>query len=122
MGILSVLGIGAFIGKCIKEACEPTLPSEYHGNWELEAEDANKVQMGEMSKSEFNRNISNGKYYAPIQSKDYLEPCVLKLYYEMQWKGQLNTDCCGSKYDFIRRMSKEEAREAYYDIKAKMMK
>ena len=51
-----------FIGLCIYHACEPTLPAEYHRNMKLEEEDANKVRFGEMSRSEFNRNMRNGKY------------------------------------------------------------
>lgn len=51
-----------FIIVCIKEACEPTLPAEYHRNWKLEEEDANKVRFGEMSRRQFIRNMKNGKY------------------------------------------------------------
>lgn len=42
-----------FIGLCIYHASEPTLPADYHRNWKLEAEDADKVQFGEMSRREF---------------------------------------------------------------------
>ena len=51
-----------FIGLCIYHACEKELPSDYHKNWKLEQEDANKVRFGEMSQREFNKNIRNGKY------------------------------------------------------------
>lgn len=51
-----------FIGLCIYHACEPTIPAEYHRNWKLEAQDADKVRFGQMSKREFNKNIRNGKY------------------------------------------------------------
>lgn len=51
-----------FIILCVKEACEPTLPAEYHRNWKLEKDDANKVRMGEMSRRQFIRNMNNGKY------------------------------------------------------------
>lgn len=54
------------VGQFIKEAFEPTLPAEYHGNLTLENADANKVRLGQMSRRQFNRNIKNGKYYAPI--------------------------------------------------------
>ena len=51
-----------FIGLCIHNACEKELPADYHRNWKLEQEDANKVRFGEMSRSEFIRNMNNGKY------------------------------------------------------------
>lgn len=54
------------LGQLIKEAFEPTLPAEYHGNSKLEEADINKVRFGQMSQREFNRNLSKGKYYAPI--------------------------------------------------------
>lgn len=54
------------VGQFIKEVFEPTLPAEYHGNLILENADANKVRLGQMSRRQFNRNIRNGKYYAPI--------------------------------------------------------
>lgn len=54
------------VGQFIKEVFEPTLPAEYHGNLTLENADANKVRLGQMSRRQFNRNIRNGKYYAPI--------------------------------------------------------
>lgn len=62
MGILAVIGVFVIIYNLIKEACEPTLTAEYHRNWKLEQEDANKVRFGEMSRSEFIRNMNNGKY------------------------------------------------------------
>ena len=51
-----------FIGLCIYHACEPTIPAEYHRNWKLEREDANKVRFGEMLKREFLKNMDKGKY------------------------------------------------------------
>ena len=51
-----------FIGVCIYHACEKELPADYHRNWKLEQEDANKVRFGEMSRREFIRNMNNGKY------------------------------------------------------------
>ena len=51
-----------FIGLCIYHASEKELPSDYHRNWRLESEDADKVRFGKMSQREFNKNIRNGKY------------------------------------------------------------
>ena len=62
MSILAGIGIIVLIYNLIKEACETTLPAEYHRNWNLEQEDTNKVRFGEMSRSEFIRNMNNGKY------------------------------------------------------------
>ena len=62
MGALAVIGLIYFIVVFIKEACEPTLPSDYHRNWKLEQEDANKVRFGKMSRSQFIKNMNNGKY------------------------------------------------------------
>lgn len=59
---LAVIYIGY---KLIKEACEPELPASYHGNTKLEEEDVNKVRFGQMSRSEYLRNMNRGKYYAP---------------------------------------------------------
>ena len=56
------IGFLIFIGLCIYHACEPTIPAEYHRNWRLEAQDADKVRFGQMSQREFNKNIRNGKY------------------------------------------------------------
>ena len=61
-GVLLGIILIVFIGKCIHHACEPTTPAEYHNNWKLEMEDANKVRFGEMSRGQFLRNIRNGKY------------------------------------------------------------
>lgn len=58
-----------FIILCIKSACEPTIPADYHRNWKLEAQDADKVRFGEMSQREFNKNIRNGKYRQAIRNK-----------------------------------------------------
>ena len=62
MGILAVIGAFLLIYNLIKEACEPTLSADYHRNWKLEQEDANKVRFGEMSRGEFIRNMNNRKY------------------------------------------------------------
>ena len=51
-----------FIGLCIYHASEPTIPADYHRNWRLEAQDADNVRFGEMSKRQFEKNIRNGKY------------------------------------------------------------
>lgn len=51
-----------FVGLCIKEACEPTLPAGYHNNWRLEAEDLQKVREGKMTQRQFEKNMNNGKY------------------------------------------------------------
>ena len=108
MGFLSILGIGIFLGKCIKAACEPTLPAGYHGNWKLEAEDANKVRMGQMTKREFLRNMDRGKYYAPPEQEE-LDPKLLNLYYGLKWMGTFNDKCDYGKYNFIKDLTKEEA-------------
>lgn len=51
-----------FIGLCIYHASEKELPAEYHRNWRLESQDADKVRFGELSRREFIKNIENGKY------------------------------------------------------------
>ena len=51
-----------FIGLCIYHAMEKELPADYHRNQKLEQEDANKVRFGEMSRSQFIKNMNNGKY------------------------------------------------------------
>lgn len=51
-----------FIGLCIYHASEKELPAEYHRNWRLESQDADKVRFGEMSRREFLKNMENGKY------------------------------------------------------------
>lgn len=61
--LLSALILG---GRAIKEASEPKLPAEYHGNWQLEAHDSNEVRMGRMTQKQFEKNMNSGKYYAPI--------------------------------------------------------
>ena len=48
-----------FIGICIYHACEKELPADYHRNWKLEQEDANKVRFGEMSRSQFIKNMNH---------------------------------------------------------------
>lgn len=62
MGIIAVIGAIYIVYKLISEACEPTLPADYHRNWKLESEDADKVRFGEMSRREFIKNMNNGKY------------------------------------------------------------
>ena len=62
MGILAVIGAIILVYQLIKAVCEKELPADYHRNWRLEQEDANKVRFGEMSRSEFIRNMNNGKY------------------------------------------------------------
>ena len=62
MGALAIIGLIYFVVVLIKESCEPTLPANYHRNWKLEQEDANKVRFGEMSRSQFIKNMNNGKY------------------------------------------------------------
>lgn len=57
-----VICLLVFIGLCIYHASEPTIPADYHRNWKLESEDADKVRFGQMSRREFNKNIRNGKY------------------------------------------------------------
>ena len=52
--------VGIDIGT--SKACEKELPADYHRNWKLEQEDANKVRFGEMSRSQFIKNMNNGKY------------------------------------------------------------
>ena len=51
-----------FIGLCIYHASEKELPADYHRNWKLESQDADKVRFGKMSRREFIRNMNNGKY------------------------------------------------------------
>ena len=51
-----------FIGLCNYHGCEKELPADYRRNWKLEQEDANKVRFGEMSRSQFIKNMNNGKY------------------------------------------------------------
>ena len=62
MGVLTLIVIGYIVIKLVIEACEKELPADYHCNWRLEQEDANKVRFGEMSRSQFIRNMNNGKY------------------------------------------------------------
>ncbi len=59
---LAIVGVLALICGGIKAACEKELPADYHRNWKLEQEDANKVRFGEMSRSQFIKNMNNGKY------------------------------------------------------------
>ena len=62
MTVLAVIGVIIFVYQLIKSACEKELPADYHRNWKLEQEDANKVRFGEMSRSQFIKNMNNGKY------------------------------------------------------------
>ena len=62
MTVLAVIGAIILVYQLIKAAREKELPADYHRNWKLEQEDANKVRFGEMSRSEFIRNMNNGKY------------------------------------------------------------
>ena len=62
MWVLTLIVIGYIVIKLVIEACEKELPADYHRNWRLEQEDANKVRFGEMSRSQFIRNMNNGKY------------------------------------------------------------
>ena len=62
MGELALFGLICLVVGFIKAAFEKELPADYHRNWRLEQEDANKVRFGEMSRSEFIRNMNNGKY------------------------------------------------------------
>lgn len=62
MGFLAVIGIIIWVYNLCKEGFEKELPADYHRNSKLEQEDANKVRFGEMSRSEFIRNMNNGKY------------------------------------------------------------
>ena len=62
MGIFILAGAVFVLYQAIKAIFEPELPANYHGNWQLEREDADKVRFGQMSKREFIRNMNNGKY------------------------------------------------------------
>lgn len=62
MGILVLIAIITWIYALCKEGFERELPADYHRNWRLEQEDANKMLIGQMSKKEFIRNMNNGKY------------------------------------------------------------
>lgn len=62
MGVFAVIGVIYLIYKLISEACEPTLPAEYHRNWRLEAHDCDEVRMGRMTQKQFEKNMKNGKY------------------------------------------------------------
>ena len=62
MTVLAVIGVIILVYQLIKAACEKELPADYHRNWKLEQEDANKVRFGEMSRSQFIKNMNKGKY------------------------------------------------------------
>lgn len=62
MGALAIIGLVCLVVGFIKSSCEKELPADYHRNWKLEQEDANKVRFGEMSRSQFIKNMNNGKY------------------------------------------------------------
>ena len=60
--MLFIICLLIFIGVCIKNACEPTLPAGYHRNWRLEEHDSQLVREGKMTKRQFLKNMDNGKY------------------------------------------------------------
>ena len=62
MTVLAVIGAIILVYQLIKAACEKELPADYHRNWKLGQGDANKVRFGEMSRSQFIKNMNNGKY------------------------------------------------------------
>ena len=59
---LAIIGVMVLIYKTIQALFEKELPADYHRNQKLEQEDANKVRFGEMSRSQFIKNMNNGKY------------------------------------------------------------
>lgn len=70
MGVIAIIAIIYIVVKLIAEACEKELPASYHGNVELEHQDYEKVQRGQMTMKQFLKNMDNGKYYAPPEKKD----------------------------------------------------
>ena len=62
MGLLIFICVVYVVIRLIKEACEPTLPANYHNNWRLEEHDAQLVREGKMTKRQFLKNMDNGKY------------------------------------------------------------
>ena len=57
-----VICLIVFVGLCIYHACEKELPASYHNNWKLENHDIQLVREGKMSKSQYIKNMNNGKY------------------------------------------------------------
>ena len=57
MNVLAIIGIIWFLYDVIKEAFEPHIPAENWRNKKLAMEDQKRL-----SKSEFLRNLRNGKY------------------------------------------------------------
>lgn len=108
--------LALFAGNCIYHACEKELPAEYHGNWKLEQEDANKVRFGEMSKRQFIKNMNNGKYYAPSKPKG-LDTETLEYYLGLRKDGLLNMKCDYKEYNFIKELSEEEAKRRWYAMR-----
>ncbi len=49
MEALAAIGLVYLVVGFIKTACEKEHPADYHRNWKLERENANKVRFGEMS-------------------------------------------------------------------------
>lgn len=133
------------IGQLIKEAFEPKLPAEYHGNSKLEEADINKVRFGQMSRGEFNRNMNNGKYYAPInrgsaltyterakleaemwkrRANDRFNAIEFRDYLSGKAKGWMSEDSTwGEKgqYEFIKEMSREDAESLLQKFLEKFM-
>lgn len=112
LGFLSALIFGK---NCVTEMCEKELPAEYHGNWKLEEHDANEVRMGRMTQKQFEKNMENGKYYAPPKPDNELDPKILRNYYGMKWRGTFNEKCDYGKYNFIKELSTEEAKKRYFE-------
>ncbi len=115
-GLISAIVFGA---KTIKEACEPTLPAGYHANWKLEQEDANKVRFGEMTQREFERNMRNGKYRAVPNNRENLEE--LEEHLRMRWTGNWMNECDYGKYNFIKTITKEEAKKRWHEVMEKIL-
>lgn len=61
--MLEFFGLAILAIEGIKSLFESTLPAGTHGNYKLESEDIEKVRNGEMTKSQFKKNMRNGKYY-----------------------------------------------------------
>jgi len=109
-GFLSAILFG---GKYIKEACELTLSADYHDNWKLETYDSDQVRLGNMTQKEFERNMRNGKYRAVDNGIDKKE---LKHYLHLYITGNWISDMNYGKYNFIKNMTKEEARKKWSEL------
>ncbi len=59
MWILIVVGIFIVVYKLIKEACEPTIPSE---NWKNTKQLHRDTFVNQISTKEFQKNLRNGRY------------------------------------------------------------